>query len=72
MVRMNFSDRAILAIFARNRRELNIGMRKFLKVLREFKAGTLTSRGRKITNRRQAIAIAFSEARSAIKKQRRK
>lgn len=35
-------------------------------VLREFKAGKLSSgSGRKITNRRQAIAIAMSEARKA-------
>lgn len=38
---------------------------KIAKVMREFKAGTLKSRdGSKVTNKRQALAIALSEARS--------
>ena len=42
------------------------GKRKIGKVMREFKHGTLkSSGGRKVTNRRQAIAIALSEARAA-------
>lgn len=40
--------------------------RKIIKVLREFKGGKLHSgskKGPKVKNRRQAIAIALSEAR---------
>lgn len=37
---------------------------KFKKVMHEFKAGTLkSSSGRKVTDKDQALAIAFSEAR---------
>lgn len=36
---------------------------KFAEVMREFKAGTLTSHGEKVTDRKQAIAIAISESR---------
>jgi hypothetical protein len=41
--------------------------RKVAKVMREFKRGTLKSggSGRKVTNRRQAVAIGLSEARRA-------
>ena len=40
---------------------------KVEKVMKEMKAGTLKSgtSGRKVTNRRQAIAIGLSEARAA-------
>ena len=44
------------------------GQRKIGKVLHEFKAGTLhsgSSRGPKVTSRKQAVAIALSEARRA-------
>jgi hypothetical protein len=39
--------------------------RKMSKVLGEFKAGTLRSggSGKKVTNPKQAVAIAYSEAR---------
>lgn len=43
-------------------------MGKVRKVMREFKAGTLRSgstRGPKVTSRKQAVAIALSEAREA-------
>lgn len=41
------------------------GKKKFHKVMREFSAGTLkSSDGKKVTDRSQAIAIGFSEARS--------
>jgi hypothetical protein len=37
--------------------------RKVAKVMREYKAGTLkSSSGEKVTNQRQAVAIAMSEA----------
>ena len=40
------------------------GKHKFTKVLHEFSTGKLrTSGGKKVTDRDQAIAIAFSEAR---------
>lgn len=41
--------------------------RKVAKVMHEFKRGTLKSggSGRKVTNRRQAVAIGLSEARRA-------
>lgn len=35
---------------------------KVQKVMREFKLGKLTSHGKKVTNRKQAVAIALSEA----------
>jgi hypothetical protein len=42
------------------------GDRKVSKVMHEFKEGDLRSRsGQKVTNRKQAIAIALSEAREA-------
>jgi hypothetical protein len=42
---------------------------KLRKVLREFKAGTLkSSSGEKVTNQRQALAIALSEAGMPMKK----
>jgi len=43
--------------------------RKVTKVMREYKAGKLkSSSGSKVTNRKQAIAIALSEQRRANKK----
>lgn len=48
---------------------------KVRKVLHEYKAGTLHSgskRGPKVTNRKQAIAIAMSEAGMSRKKKRKK
>ena len=43
--------------------------RKIARVLREFKAGTLkSSSGQKITNYRQAVAVALSEAGMTMKK----
>jgi hypothetical protein len=44
--------------------------RKVAKVMREMKAGTLRSgrSGRKVTSRKQAIAIGLSEARKKGKK----
>lgn len=43
------------------------------KVLSEFKRGTLkSSSGQKVTNPKQAVAIAFSEQREADKKKRRR
>ena len=44
------------------------GMFKVGKVMHEFKAGTLhsgSSKGPKVTKRKQAVAIALSEAREA-------
>lgn len=41
---------------------------KFTKVLHEFKTGKLTSHGVKVKNRKQALAIAFSEAGVSLKK----
>ncbi len=42
---------------------------KLRKVLREFKAGTLkSSSGEKVTNQRQALAIALSSAGMTMKK----
>jgi hypothetical protein len=38
------------------------GQEKVAKVMREFKAGTLTTHGKVVTNREQAIAIALNEA----------
>lgn len=40
---------------------------KVRKVMREFKAGTLTSGGKPVKSRQQAIAIAMSEAGMAKK-----
>jgi hypothetical protein len=45
--------------------------KKVAKVMKEFKAGTLnsgSSRGPVVTNRRQAVAIALSEAKMTKKK----
>ena len=42
------------------------GKTKIGKVMHEFKEGTLKSRGgAKVTNRKQAVAVALSEARSS-------
>lgn len=42
------------------------GLFKVGKVLHEFKAGSLkSSSGQKVTNKKQAVAIALSEARQA-------
>ena len=44
---------------------------KISKVMREYKAGTLkSSSGQRVTNPRQGIAIALSEARRAVHKKR--
>lgn len=43
---------------------------KVSKVMREFEAGKLTSRGRKVTSRKQAQAIAMSEASLTRKKKK--
>ena len=45
------------------------GEKKINKVMGEFKDGSLkSSSGAKVKNRKQAVAIALSEARSAIAK----
>ena len=45
------------------------GKKKVAKVMREFKAGTLHSgSGKKVTKRKQAVAIAMSEAGLSSKK----
>jgi len=49
-------------IFARGGRVPHHKKMKVGKVMHEFKHGTLTSHGRKVTDRKQAIAIALSEA----------
>lgn len=41
---------------------------KFAKIMGEFRDGTLTSHGKKVKNRQQALAIAFSEAGISLKK----
>lgn len=49
--------------------------RKVSKVMREYKAGTLNSgsaKGPKVKNRKQALAIALSEASKVGKKRRKK
>lgn len=43
----------------------NNGRGKVRKVMIEFKQGELTTRGRKVTNPKQALAIALNEAREA-------
>lgn len=48
------------------------GHKKFEKVMREFKRGTLKTRGHRVTSRKQALAIAFSEARRVSKSKRRR
>ncbi len=48
------------------RRRGSVGKRKVSKVMREYKHGTLSSsRGGKVRSRKQAVAIALSEARAA-------
>jgi Family of unknown function (DUF6496) len=53
-----------------------VGKRKVSKVMREYKRGQLrSSRGGKVRSRKQAVAIALSEARAAgarIPKRRRR
>lgn len=47
--------------------------KKIEKVMSEYGAGTLmTSAGKKVTSRKQAIAIAISEAEATKKKSRKK
>jgi hypothetical protein len=47
------------------------GKRKIRKVMREYKGGKLkSSSGRKVTNRKQAVAIALSEAGQARRKRK--
>jgi hypothetical protein len=51
------------------------GQKKVSKVLGEFKRGDLHSgskKGPEVTNRKQAVAIAMSEAREASHKRKRK
>ncbi len=42
--------------------KMSARQKKVAKVMREFKAGTLTSGGKPVKSRQQAIAIAMSEA----------
>ena len=52
---------------------LGIKQAKTKKVMGEFKRGTLkSSSGQKVVNRKQAIAIALSEARQAAMNKKRK
>jgi hypothetical protein len=54
-------------------RKKSKGDRKLSKVLREFKSGDLkSSSGKKVTNRRQAIAIALSERERIGRKKKKK
>jgi hypothetical protein len=47
--------------------------RKFMRVMREAKAGTLKSgSGRKVRSRKQVLAIAFSEQRRANARRRKR
>ena len=49
------------------------GKKKTEKVLKEFKKGTLrSSSGKKVTSRKQAIAIALSEQRKADKRRKKR
>lgn len=43
-------------------KKMTAKQKKMAKVMREFKAGTLTSNGKPVKSRQQAIAIAMSEA----------
>lgn len=43
-------------------KKMTAKQKKVAKVMREFKAGTLTSNGKPVKSRQQAIAIAMSEA----------
>ena len=48
-----------------------VGRKKISRVMREHKEGTLkSSSGQRVTNRRQAIAIALSVARKEIHKKK--
>lgn len=48
------------------KKKLKKGAKKIHKVLTEFSSGKLrTSAGKKVTSRKQAVAIAMSEARAA-------
>lgn len=50
---------------------MGIKQKKMQKVMHEFKAGTLdSSSGKKVTSRKQAIAIGMSEAEKAMKKRK--
>lgn len=59
-----------------SRRRSGTGKRKIRRVMREYKRGQLrSSRGGKVRSRKQAVAIALSEARAAgarIPKRRRR
>lgn len=56
----------VLGAGAKKRRKLKSPKDKTEVVMKEFKRGTLNSgSGQKVTNRKQAIAIALSEARKA-------
>jgi hypothetical protein len=47
-------------------RQRRVGTKKVKRVMREFKTGTLkSSSGAKVRKRKQAVAIALSEARQA-------
>ena len=49
------------------------GEKKASKVMREYKEGTLhSSSGKKVTSRKQAVAIALSEKERAGKRKKRK
>lgn len=55
------------------RKKKSHGRHKVEKVMGEFKRGTLrSSSGRKVTSRKQAVAIALSEERRAKRRKRRK
>lgn len=43
---------------------------KVQKVMREFKRGDLTTNGRKVTDRDQALAIALAKGRAAANKKK--
>ena len=46
--------------------------RKVERVMSEFKAGTLTSNGRRVTSRAQALAIALNKAGLSRRRSRRR